>query len=120
MSLCHHYYLDQLLNRCAFSGPSQFDTRFTVPCDYNISVICKVYIFRNRITYNSTNICTYIQSNWHNYRTYKTEFGFEKYLVTLSYDLANVLCKFRCGSHRLPIECGRFFGIDRDERLCVL
>jgi hypothetical protein len=54
------------------------------------------------------------------YRTYKTEFGFEKYLVTVPYDLANVLCKFRCGSHRLPIECGRFFGIDRDECLCDL
>jgi hypothetical protein len=55
-----------------------------------------------------------------NYRTYKTEFGFEKYLVTVSYDLANVLCKLRCGSYRLPIECGRFFGIDRDEHLCDL
>ena len=55
-----------------------------------------------------------------NYRTYKTEFGFEKYLVTLPYDLANVLCTFRCGSHRLPIECGRSFGNDRDERLCDL
>ena len=55
-----------------------------------------------------------------NYRTYKTEFGFEKYLVTLPYDLAHVLCKFRCGSHILPIACGRVFGIDRDERLCEL
>jgi hypothetical protein len=37
---------------------------------------------------------------------HKTEFGFEKYFVTLPYDLANVLCKLTCGSHRLPIECG--------------
>ena len=26
--------------------------------------------------------------------------------------------KFRCSSHKLPIETGRRFGIDREERIC--
>jgi hypothetical protein len=30
------------------------------------------------------------------------------------------MCKFRCGSHKLPIEMGRFFSIDRSERICDL
>ena len=30
------------------------------------------------------------------------------------------MCKFRCGSHKLPIEMGRFFNIDRSERICDL
>lgn len=55
-----------------------------------------------------------------NYRIYKTEFGFENYLTILPFDLRISLCKFRCGTHRLPIECGRFFSIDRSERLCDL
>jgi hypothetical protein len=30
------------------------------------------------------------------------------------------MCKFRCGSHKLPIEMGRFCSIDRSERICDL
>ena len=57
-----------------------------------------------------------------NYRIYKTDFGFEKYLSILPSDLLYIinLCKFRCGSHKLPIEAGRFFGINWSERICEL
>ena len=55
-----------------------------------------------------------------NYRMYKSKFGFEKYLTILPYDLMYILCKFRCCSHRLPIESGRFFSIDRSDRICDL
>lgn len=34
--------------------------------------------------------------------------------------LAKCLCKFRCCNHKLPIEEGRFFGIDRADRICNL
>ena len=55
-----------------------------------------------------------------NYRIYKNEFGLEKYLTMLPSDLMYSLCKFRCSSHRLPIEAGRFYSIDRSERICDL
>ena len=55
-----------------------------------------------------------------NYRVYKTEFEFEKYFCTLPVDLMYTFCKFRCGTHRLPIESGRFFSIERSERICDL
>ena len=32
--------------------------------------------------------------------------------------IAKVICKFRLGSHRLPIETGRWRRIPRNERLC--
>jgi hypothetical protein len=44
---------------------------------------------------------------------YKSEFGLEKYFTILPPDLMYNMCKFRCGSHKLPIEMGRFFSIDR-------
>ena len=32
----------------------------------------------------------------------------------------HTLCKFRCGSHRLPIETGRWRGVSINDRLCHL
>ena len=55
-----------------------------------------------------------------NYRIYKSDFGFEKYLTVLPSDLMYNLSKFRCGSHRLPIESSRFFSMTRSERICDL
>ena len=51
---------------------------------------------------------------------YKSEFGLEKYFTILPPDLMYNMCKFRCGSHKLQIEMGRFFSIDRSERICDL
>ena len=50
---------------------------------------------------------------------YKSEFGLEKYFTILPPDLMYNMCKFRCGSHKLPIEMGRFFSIDRSERFVI-
>ena len=55
-----------------------------------------------------------------NYRMYKTTFGFENYLTILPQDLLYNVCRFRCSSHKLPIEKGRFLSIDRSERICTL
>jgi hypothetical protein len=33
-------------------------------------------------------------------------------------DLRKALCSFRCLNHRLPIERGRFWGVERDDRIC--
>jgi hypothetical protein len=52
---------------------------------------------------------------------YKSEFGLEKYFtILLPADFMYNMCKFRCGSHKLPIEMGRFFSIDRSDRICDL
>ena len=57
------------------------------------------------------------------YRLYKTEFLFEQYISILPPYLMNYLCKFRCGSHRLPIETGRWENIYKeviDYAICVI
>ena len=55
-----------------------------------------------------------------NYRIFKTVHTFEKYITYLPYDLRKAFCNYRCINHRLPIEQGRFWGVERDDRLCDL
>ena len=51
---------------------------------------------------------------------YKKEYCFEDYLDILPCNLARVLCKFRTMNHSLPIEKGRYFNIERNQRKCTL
>ena len=53
-----------------------------------------------------------------NYRLFKKDFNFENYFNILPLPLAKYVCKFRCSSHKLPIEKGRFLNIERNERIC--
>ena len=55
-----------------------------------------------------------------NYRLYKKEFCFENYFNILPLALCKYICKFRCVSHKLPIEKGRFLNIERNELICLL
>ena len=50
----------------------------------------------------------------------KLVFCFEKYISELSPYYMYILCKFRCGSHRLPVETGRWRNLPRSERVCSL
>jgi hypothetical protein len=43
-----------------------------------------------------------------NYRIFKTDLFFEKYLIQLNYSDRLALCRFRCGNVRLPSNCSRF------------
>ena len=52
------------------------------------------------------------------YRMLKSEPGFEDYLDTLPFKKRIALTRFRLSSHRLPIETGRWYNIDRHLRLC--
>lgn len=54
-----------------------------------------------------------------NYRIFKTELKLEKYLTCLPKNLSLELCKFRCLNSKIPIEKGRFLGIEREQRLCT-
>ena len=54
------------------------------------------------------------------YRIFKEEFRFEKYLDILDKNDRILYCKFRTCNHKLPIETGRWFRIERNERKCLL
>ena len=43
-----------------------------------------------------------------NYKIFKQEYGIENYLVMLDFPDRRNLCRFRCGSHRLPIADRRY------------
>jgi len=55
-----------------------------------------------------------------NYRMFKRELKFEKYLVLLPTNLRINFTKFRLSNHKLPIELGRHLDIERSERTCHL
>ena len=52
------------------------------------------------------------------YRIFKSCFVLEEYFKILPNKLALALCRFRCSSHKLPIERGRYFNVERNQRLC--
>ena len=53
------------------------------------------------------------------YRLYKTSFCYEPYLSRINnYNLRFCLSRFRCSSHKLFIEEGRYHNIARELRLC--
>ena len=54
------------------------------------------------------------------YRIFKENLEFEKYLDFLSNSYRYVLCRFRTGNYKLPIETGRWENIERTERICNL
>ena len=55
-----------------------------------------------------------------NYIIFKPNFGFEGYLLKLDFRLRMLLCKFRLGKSKLPIERGRYNNIPREQRYCEL
>ena len=55
-----------------------------------------------------------------NYREFKEELVMEEYLTHLSFIDRKNLCKFRCRSHNLPVNNGRFIEVTRSEMQCVL
>ena len=59
-------------------------------------------------------------SNAINYRIFKDTFGFEDYFNILDENDFLIFCKFRTANHRLPIECGRWQNLERENRKCNL
>ena len=51
---------------------------------------------------------------------FKADLVFGQYFHLLPNDLAKAFCHFKCLSHKLPVELGRFCGIERDDRICDL
>ena len=52
------------------------------------------------------------------YTKIKNNYGFEKYLNSLSFPYRRDITRLRISAHRLNIEIGRYARIDRADRLC--
>ena len=52
------------------------------------------------------------------YKNFKHDVALERNIVSLPESLAFVLLKFRCSNHKLPIEQGRKYNIERENRIC--
>ena len=52
------------------------------------------------------------------YRIFKLKFELEKYLCSLSPFNRKNICRFRTSSHRRPVERGRYYGINREDKTC--
>ena len=55
-----------------------------------------------------------------NYRIFKAELVLEQYFDLLPHDLATAPCHLSSLNHKLPVEYGRFWGVERDDRICEL
>ena len=55
-----------------------------------------------------------------NYRIFKNELRLEDYLIKLPSKMATVFCKFRLSNFKLPVEVGRWRGVNREDRICHL
>ena len=107
-------------------------------CIHNILNSCGLSNLWNSMDLNSTWLVNTVKQRvkdqylqeWHaevqespicyNYRLFKQEFGFEKYLTDLPYRWRFILCKFRTLNHGLPVEKGRYLKIPRHQRYCNL
>ena len=61
----------------------------------------------------SNRVCT-------NYTIFKETLEFEEYLITLDFKYMKNLCKFRCRSHNLPVNNGRFIEVTQADLKCTL
>ena len=102
------------LNNCEFSG-----------LWLNQSLPCSIEVFKHSVLIRLKN--QFIQK-WHEiisqggkwtvYRINKTSFGFESYIIESPDLLRKYFTKFRCRTHRLPIEAGVRSQVLRDMRIC--
>ena len=116
-------YFSQWLNDIRMTlqncGLDQYwDNQFDIPHLNSMKVRVKTAL-QNRYVQNwKTEVD--LLSKCLNYRIYKDEFKLENYFVKLPTSLANFYCRFRSMNHRLPIEYGRFFRVERAKRKCKL
>ena len=116
-------YFSQWLNDIRMTlqncGLDQYwDNQFDIPHLNSMKVRVKTAL-QNRYVQNwKTEVD--LLSKCLNYRIYKDEFKLENYFVKLPASLANFYCRFRSMNHRLPIEYGRFFRVERAKRKCKL
>jgi len=62
----------------------------------------------------------YESSKCTNYRIFKDNFSFEKYLIEVPQKYTTYMTKFRCRNSKLPVEIGCYAGIERVNRICTI
>ena len=65
-------------------------------------------------------VSTYTNRVCTNYTIFKETLEFEEYLITLDFKYMKNLCKFRCRSHNLPVNNGRFIEVTQADLKCTL
>lgn len=61
-----------------------------------------------------------LTSNSNIYRIFKTKFERSQYILQLPLSLCKIYIRFRTRNHKLPVETGRWKGIQLFERKCTL
>ena len=61
----------------------------------------------------SNRVCT-------NYTVFKETLEFEEYLINLDFKYIKNLCKYRCRSHHLPVNNGRFIEVTQADLKCTV
>ena len=108
-------FVKGILDNCGFSNI--WDTQFYI----NETWLKKSVQLRLQDQYKQVWSTTVHESSKSvNYRIFKEIFEFEKYFDILDRNDCITLCKFRTSNHKLPIEVGIWYDIDRSDRLCHL
>ena len=59
-------------------------------------------------------------SRYDTYKCYKTLLSPEKYLsVDINFVMRRAMARFRCSNHTLNIEQGRYYNINKEDRVCL-
>ena len=114
----HSPWIGYVKNSLDQLGFSEYWLNQNVPSQLVFSNIIKSRI--KDIYIQNWNTTVYESPKCVSYRIFKSTFAFEKYLVDIPMNLALSLCHFRCSNHKLPVEKGRLFNIERRLRTCDL
>ncbi|KAK6175976.1 hypothetical protein SNE40_014348 [Patella caerulea] len=90
-------------------------------CNINANCLKQFLLLRLKDQYQQEwNSTVHNTSKCKNYRLFKSTFIFEQYLIDLPPKYRHYFSKFRCRSHRLPIEAGVFIKTPEEHRICSL
>ena len=109
-------YIKSILEGCGFSGI--WDSQ-VIPCDK----VCFKRVIKERLIDQFKQKWTaeiQLSAKCLNYRMFKTSLTLEHYLTSLPYNNRQLLARFRCRNHNLPVETGCHRGIPREQRICTL
>ena len=108
-------YITSIFNETGFSYV--FDNKLQMPDSFYKGVL-KQRLIDQFIQKWFTDIANSSRGQY--YSIFKTEFGFEKYLLNLSEQFRIPITKLRTSNIKFPIETGRWHNIPKEERLCNL
>ena len=108
-------HVENILNHCGLSYVWQNQSFYSIAWLKN-TVKCNLIDQFKQKWYSDL----YVSPKGLNYRIFKDTLCIEKYLTILPENFRIIMTKFRCCNHFLPIECGRWTNIPRENRFCNL